>query len=225
MVDKKKQNKKPSKSQTQSTKSASTEINSGNNIKYEDKNNRTKSIPPSNNIKIIKEMDVSSKVSKEVNKKKQEKNKSSINVKEVDDDTLKEKLQKKRKKKEKKKKVNFIKFKDNLNTCISKIVFLKLIKQVFEENFEDTYKISLAAASTLHVASEEYLIGLLEDANLCALHAKRITLRIKDLTLARRIRGEDPTYERYFHYTKLPKLKNENDSKSIYDHYNKYKSN
>ena len=164
-------------------------------------------------------------MSKEANKKKEEKNKNSINANDVDNDTLKEKLQKKRKKKEKKNKANFIKFKDNLNTCISKIVFLKLIKEVFEENFEETYKISLAAASTLHVASEEYLIGLLEDANLCALHAKRITLRIKDLTLARRIRGEDPTYERYFHYTKLPKLKNENDSKAIYDHYNKYKHN
>ena len=39
-------------------------------------------------------------------------------------------------------------------------------------------------------ASEAYLIALFEDANLCAIHAKRVTLMPKDIELARRIRGE-----------------------------------
>uniref|UniRef100_A0A8B9Z3N5 Core Histone H2A/H2B/H3 domain-containing protein n=1 Tax=Bos mutus grunniens TaxID=30521 RepID=A0A8B9Z3N5_BOSMU len=39
-------------------------------------------------------------------------------------------------------------------------------------------------------ASEAYLVGLFEDANLCAIHAKRVTIMPKDIQLARRIRGE-----------------------------------
>jgi histone H3 len=34
--------------------------------------------------------------------------------------------------------------------------------------------------------------GLMEDAQLCAIHARRITLFVKDIQLARRIRGERP---------------------------------
>ena len=39
-------------------------------------------------------------------------------------------------------------------------------------------------------AAEAYLAGLFEDTNLCAIHAKRITITPKDIQLARRIRGE-----------------------------------
>ena len=35
-----------------------------------------------------------------------------------------------------------------------------------------------------------YIVGLLEDANLLAIHARRVTLQKRDLQLARRIRGE-----------------------------------
>ncbi|KAL2892830.1 histone H3.3a [Bienertia sinuspersici] len=38
--------------------------------------------------------------------------------------------------------------------------------------------------------SEAYLVGLFEDTNLCAIHAKRVTIMPKDVQLARRIRGE-----------------------------------
>jgi hypothetical protein len=34
--------------------------------------------------------------------------------------------------------------------------------------------------------------GLFEDAQLCAIHAKRITIFVKDIQLARRLRGESP---------------------------------
>lgn len=35
-----------------------------------------------------------------------------------------------------------------------------------------------------------YLVGLFEDTNLCAIHAKRVAIMPKDIQLARRIRGE-----------------------------------
>ncbi len=42
----------------------------------------------------------------------------------------------------------------------------------------------------LQEACEAYLTGLFEDANLCAIHARRVTVMKKDLDLARRIRGD-----------------------------------
>ena len=42
----------------------------------------------------------------------------------------------------------------------------------------------------LQEAAEAYLIGLFEDKNLCAMHAKRVTINEKDMMLAQHIRGE-----------------------------------
>ena len=47
-----------------------------------------------------------------------------------------------------------------------------------------------AAIMALQEASEAYLVGLFEDSNLCAIHAKRVTIMLKDIQLARRIHGE-----------------------------------
>jgi histone H3 len=46
------------------------------------------------------------------------------------------------------------------------------------------------ALEALQEAAEAYLVGLFEDAVLCCIHAKRVTLFDRDLKLARRIRGE-----------------------------------
>ena len=43
----------------------------------------------------------------------------------------------------------------------------------------------------LQEASEAYLVGLFEDTNLCAIHAKRVTVMPKDMTLATRLRGDN----------------------------------
>ncbi|XP_036379102.1 histone H3, embryonic-like [Megalops cyprinoides] len=47
-----------------------------------------------------------------------------------------------------------------------------------------------SAVMALQEASEAYLVGLFEDTNLCAIHAKRVTIMPKDILLARCIRGE-----------------------------------
>ena len=52
------------------------------------------------------------------------------------------------------------------------------------------YRVAESAIRALHQASEAYLVGLLEDANLLAIHAKRVTVQPRDIQLARRIRGE-----------------------------------
>ena len=43
----------------------------------------------------------------------------------------------------------------------------------------------------LQEAAEAYLVGLFEDTNLCAIHAKRVTIMPKDIQLARRIRRRE----------------------------------
>ncbi len=45
------------------------------------------------------------------------------------------------------------------------------------------------AIMALQEAAEAFLVHLFEDANLCAIHAKRVTVMQKDIQLARRIRG------------------------------------
>jgi len=42
----------------------------------------------------------------------------------------------------------------------------------------------------LQEAAEAYLFGLFQDAQLCAIHANRVTVMSKDIQLARRIRSE-----------------------------------
>jgi histone H3/H4 len=47
-----------------------------------------------------------------------------------------------------------------------------------------------SAVLNLQELAEAYLVGLFEDTNLAAIHAKRVTIMPKDIQLARRIRGE-----------------------------------
>ena len=45
------------------------------------------------------------------------------------------------------------------------------------------------AIQALQEAAETFIVYLFEDAQLCAVHAKRVTIMQKDIQLARRIRG------------------------------------
>ena len=47
-----------------------------------------------------------------------------------------------------------------------------------------------SAVEALHQAAEDYLVTIMEDANLLAIHARRVTVQLRDIQLARRIRGE-----------------------------------
>ena len=46
-----------------------------------------------------------------------------------------------------------------------------------------------SAMNALQEATEAYIVTLFEDTNLAALHAKRVTIQIKDMALALRLRG------------------------------------
>jgi histone H3 len=47
-----------------------------------------------------------------------------------------------------------------------------------------------SALMALQEASEAYLTSIFEDANMIAIHTKRVTIMVKDIQLAKRIRGE-----------------------------------
>eukprot|EP00966_Prymnesium_polylepis_P081349 1884577-Prymnesium_polylepis.1 len=55
---------------------------------------------------------------------------------------------------------------------------------------EGGYRFQCAAFVALQEAAEAYLVGLFEDTQIAAIHAKRVTIMPKDMQLARRIRGE-----------------------------------
>ena len=59
------------------------------------------------------------------------------------------------------------------------------------------------AVDALHEASESYLVGMMEDANLLAIHAKRCTIQPRDIQLARRIPG-DPDWDVLGYTPQLP---------------------
>ncbi|XP_006877417.1 PREDICTED: histone H3.3-like [Chrysochloris asiatica] len=65
----------------------------------------------------------------------------------------------------------------------------RLVREI-AQGFKTDLCFQSAAIGALQEASEAYLVGLFEDTNLCAIHAKRVTIMPKDIQLARRICGE-----------------------------------
>jgi len=81
------------------------------------------------------------------------------------------------------------KFQRSTELLIKKLPFQRLVRDV-AQNFKTDLRFQSSAVIALQEASESYLVGLFEDANLCAIHAKRVTIMPKDIHLARKIRGE-----------------------------------
>mmetsp|Transcript_48396 Transcript_48396/g.96854 ORF Transcript_48396/g.96854 Transcript_48396/m.96854 type:complete len:125 (+) Transcript_48396:609-983(+) len=79
-------------------------------------------------------------------------------------------------------------FQKSTDLLIHRLPFVRLIKEITLK-FHHSLQWQSVALEALQHASEDYIIGLMEDANLSALHAKRVTIMPKDIQLARRIRG------------------------------------
>ncbi|KAL6084016.1 hypothetical protein STEG23_002535 [Scotinomys teguina] len=72
---------------------------------------------------------------------------------------------------------------------IQKLPFQRLVWEIAQD-FKTDLRFQSMDIGALQEASEAYLVGLFEDTNLCAIHAKRVTIMPKDIQLARRIQGE-----------------------------------
>ena len=67
--------------------------------------------------------------------------------------------------------------------------FAELVREMIQ-NIQFDLRVQRIAIDALHEAAESYLVGLFEDTQLCAIHAKRVTITPQDMQLVRRLRGE-----------------------------------
>lgn len=82
-------------------------------------------------------------------------------------------------------------FQKTTDLLIRKMPFQRLVREIAAGHTSDQeIRFQSVALFALQEAAEAYLVGLFEDTNLCAIHAKRVTVMPKDMQLARRIRGE-----------------------------------
>jgi histone H3 len=84
------------------------------------------------------------------------------------------------------------KYQKSPDLLIRKLPFQRLFREIMQ-SFGGRCKdmrVQSTAVLALQEAAEAYLVGLFEDTNLCAIHARRCTVMPKDMQLARRIRGE-----------------------------------
>jgi histone H3/H4 len=77
----------------------------------------------------------------------------------------------------------------NTDLLIRKLPFARLVREVQMYFLRRPFRWQAQAVLALQEAAESHLTGLFEDANLAAIHAKRVTVMPKDIQLARRIRG------------------------------------
>ena len=79
-----------------------------------------------------------------------------------------------------------------INRCASprtRASRLSQVREISNELSPEPLRYTAESLLALQEATEDFLVHLFEDCNLCAIHAKRVTIMPKDLQLARRIRG------------------------------------
>ena len=81
------------------------------------------------------------------------------------------------------------KYQKTTDLLIKKAPFQRLVREVAQD-YKADLRFQSSAVMAMQEASEAYLVGVFEDTNLCAIHARRVTIMPKDMQLARRIRGE-----------------------------------
>ncbi|KAI0773444.1 histone-fold-containing protein, partial [Irpex lacteus] len=88
------------------------------------------------------------------------------------------------------------KYQKSTDLLIRKLPFSRIVREIAMDMTTDMndygdagLRWQSSAILALQEATEAYLVHLFEDTNLCAIHAKRVTIMQRDMQLARRIRG------------------------------------
>jgi histone H3/H4 len=81
------------------------------------------------------------------------------------------------------------KYQKSTELLLRKSPFQRLVREIAQD-YRSFLRFQSSALLALQEACEAYMVGMFEDSNLCAIHAKRVTVFPKDIQLARRIRGE-----------------------------------
>ena len=85
-------------------------------------------------------------------------------------------------------------FQKSTELLIRKLPFSWLVCEIAQAVGKTDLCFQGNAIICLQDAVEAFLVALMEDANLCTIHAKRVTIMPKDIQLAHRIRGEHLKY-------------------------------
>lgn len=83
-------------------------------------------------------------------------------------------------------------YQKSTNMMLPRAPFQRLVRSICS-GIDNDLRFQAQALMALQESTEAYLTGIFEDANLCAIHANRVTVMKKDMDLARRIRGDDQT--------------------------------
>ena len=81
------------------------------------------------------------------------------------------------------------KYQKSSDLLVKKLPFQRLVREI-AQNYKPDTRFQSEALQALQEAAETYLVDVFEDTNACAIHAKRVTIMVKDMQLARRIRGD-----------------------------------
>eukprot|EP00590_Aulacoseira_subarctica_P001318 CAMPEP_0172436278 /NCGR_PEP_ID=MMETSP1064-20121228/71642_1 /TAXON_ID=202472 /ORGANISM="Aulacoseira subarctica , Strain CCAP 1002/5" /LENGTH=163 /DNA_ID=CAMNT_0013184677 /DNA_START=1 /DNA_END=493 /DNA_ORIENTATION=- len=73
-------------------------------------------------------------------------------------------------------------YQKSTDLLIRKLPFQRLVREIAQD-FKTDLRFQGSAVLALQEAAEAYLVGLFEDTNLCAIHAKRVTIMPKDIQL------------------------------------------
>jgi len=66
--------------------------------------------------------------------------------------------------------------------------FQRLVREI-AQTFRVDMRFQVSALAAIQEAAEAYMVSVFGDTNLCAVHAKRVTIQLKDMQLAVRLRG------------------------------------
>lgn len=89
------------------------------------------------------------------------------------------------------------KYQKSTELLVPKLPFSRLVREISNIVSREPYRWTVEALTAMQEATEDIVIGLFQDSNLCAIHSNRRTIMAKDLMLARRIRGPINGVSRY----------------------------
>ncbi|XP_057375880.1 uncharacterized protein LOC130696779 [Daphnia carinata] len=81
------------------------------------------------------------------------------------------------------------KYQKGTELLLQKAPFQRLVREVTIELSDETMRFTAEALECLQTAAEAYVVQLFEDSVLAMIHARRVTLMVRDIQFIRRLRG------------------------------------
>lgn len=84
-------------------------------------------------------------------------------------------------------------FQNTTDMLIRRLPFQRIVREIAlqqQSKYGEAYRFSASSVLAMQEATEAYIVHLFQQTNLCAIHAHRVTIMPKDISLARRLAGE-----------------------------------